>query len=97
MVSATAASLLYQPQLATDLPELGVIPFGHAQVTVRAWLDVRYSTHDNAPVAEVSWEGVDEGDQRSGRGRAMSKSDGSLAGHILFHNGDGSAFTCGPR
>jgi hypothetical protein len=25
------------------------------------------------------------------------KSNGSLAGHIFFHNGDDSAFACGPR
>jgi hypothetical protein len=87
---------------AIDLIEPGFIAFNGEDgemrfIAVRAWLDVRYSTHDNAPVAEFSWEGVDEGDQRSGRGRAMLKSDGSLAGHIFFHNGDDSAFTCGPR
>ena len=66
-------------------------------IAVRAWLDVRYDTRDKVPVAEFSWEGVDEGDQRSGRGWAVLQSDGSLVGQIFFHNGDDSGFTCGPR
>ena len=37
---------------------------------VRAWLDVRYGARDGVPIAEFSWEGVDEGDRRSGRGWA---------------------------
>ncbi|MFO7904162.1 MAG: hypothetical protein R6U98_15980 [Pirellulaceae bacterium] len=35
-------------------------------IAVRAWLDIRYTSHDGGPRAEFSWEGVDEGDQRSG-------------------------------
>jgi hypothetical protein len=87
---------------AIDLVEPGFIAFNGEEgemrfIAVRAWLDVRYSTRDNVPAAEFSWEGVDEGDQRSGRGWAVLKSNGSLAGHIFFHNGDDSAFACGPR
>jgi len=85
-----------------DLVEPGFIAFNGDQgemrfIAVQAWLDVRYGIRDGAPIAEFSWEGVDEGDQRSGRGWAALKDDGSLAGHIFFHNGDDSAFTCRPR
>jgi hypothetical protein len=65
-------------------------------IAVRAWLDVRYDTRDGIPIAGFSWEGVDEGDQRSGRGWAMSATNGGLVGHFFFHNGDDSSFTCGP-
>ncbi len=37
-------------------------------IAVTAWLDIRYDARAGAPIAEFSWEGVDEGDQRSGRG-----------------------------
>ena len=37
-------------------------------IAVTAWLDVRYDARAGGPIAEFSWEGVDEGDQRSGRG-----------------------------
>ena len=37
-------------------------------IAVTAWLDVRYGARGGRPIAEFSWEGVDEGDQRSGRG-----------------------------
>jgi len=87
---------------AIDLVEPGFVAFNGEQgemrfIAVRAWLDVRYDTRDKVPVAEFSWEGVDEGDQRSGRGWAVLQSDGSLVGQIFFHNGDDSGFTCGPR
>ena len=37
-------------------------------IAVTAWLDIRYDARAGGPIAEFSWEGVDEGDQRSGRG-----------------------------
>jgi hypothetical protein len=37
-------------------------------IALTAWLDVRYDARNGGPVAEFSWEGDDEGDQRSGRG-----------------------------
>jgi hypothetical protein len=87
---------------AIDLIEPGFIAFDGEEgemrfIAVHAWLDVRYDIRDKVPVAEFSWEGVDEGDQRSGRGWAVLNSDGKLTGHIFFHNGDDSAFTCDPR
>ena len=87
---------------AIDLVEPGFITFNGEEgemrfIAVRAWLDVRYATRDDGLIAEFSWEGIDEGDQRSGRGWAVLKTDGSLAGHIFFHNGDDSGFTCARR
>ena len=87
---------------AIDLIEPGFVAFDGEEgemrfIAVRAWLDVRYDIRDRVPVAEFSWEGVDEGDQRSGRGWAVLKGDGSLTGHIFFHNGDDSGFTCDRR
>lgn len=87
---------------AIDLVEPGFIAFNGEQgemrfIAVQAWLDVRYATRDGAPVAEFSWEGVDEGDQRCGRGWVTPTTTGGLAGHIFFHNGDDSAFVCNPR
>ena len=43
-------------------------------------------------IVEFSWEGTDEGDQVSGRGRAALQDDGSLGGRINFHRGDASGF-----
>lgn len=37
-------------------------------IALTAWLEVRYDARKGGPVAEFSWEGDDEGDQRSGRG-----------------------------
>ena len=86
---------------AIDLVESAFIVFSGQEgemrfIAVRAWLDVRYETHDGRPVAEFSWEGIDEGDQRSGRGWAAIGTAGRLVGHIYFHNGDDSGFVCEP-
>jgi hypothetical protein len=48
------------------------------------------------PVAEFSWEGDDEGDQRSGRGWAALRTAGGLVGHVYIHGGDDSGFVCEP-
>ena len=84
---------------AIDLVEPGFIAFDGEDgemrfIAVRAWLDVGYGIRDDVPVAEFSWEGVDEGDQRSGRGWAVLRDSSSLIGHIFFHNGDNSGFVC---
>jgi hypothetical protein len=86
---------------AIDLVGPGFIEFGDEEgeirfIAVRAWLDVRYSTRDGEPVAEFSWEGTDEGDQRSGRGW-VKPTHGGLVEHIFFHNGDDSGFVCGKQ
>ena len=51
---------------AIDLVEPGFITFNGEEgemrfIAVRAWLDVRYRSRDGVPVAEFSWEGIDEG------------------------------------
>lgn len=86
---------------AIDLVEPGFITFNGEEgemrfIAVRAWLDVRYRSRDGVPIAEFSWEGIDEGDQRSGRGWATPADKGGLLGHIFFHNGDDSGFACEP-
>ena len=65
-------------------------------IAVQAWLDIRYDAGAGGPIAEFSWEGVDEGDQRSGRGRVAMGTAGRLVGHLYFHMGDDSAFVCEP-
>ena len=49
-------------------------------IAVTAWLDIRYDTRAGAPIAEFSWEGVDEGDQQSGRGWVAPGTAGRLVG-----------------
>ena len=65
-------------------------------IAVQASLDIRYAATADGPIAEFSWEGVDEGDQRSGRGRVARGTAGQLVGHLYFHMGDESAFVCEP-
>lgn len=85
-----------------DLIEPGFIAFNGEEgemrfIAVRAWLDVRYATRNEVSIAEFSWEGVDEGEQRCGRGWVELGPNGGLRGYIFFHNGDESGFYCDPR
>lgn len=69
---------------------------GHGEfqfVAVHGFMDVRFEEHDGRPRAEFSWEGDDEGDQRSGRGWAALAEDGSLVGCVFFHMGDDASFS----
>lgn len=66
-------------------------------IAVQAFLDVRYEVRNGGPIAEFSFEGNDDGDRRSGRGRAAIGTDGRLFGHLYFHMGDESAFVCVPH
>ncbi|HSB21290.1 MAG TPA: serine hydrolase [Anaeromyxobacteraceae bacterium] len=52
----------------------------------------RYSERDVFPAVEFSWQGVDEGDERFGRGWAALEGPGALRGHLFFHGGDDSGF-----
>ena len=61
-------------------------------IAVQAWLDVRYVLRDGRPSAEFSWQGLDERDDRCGRGTATMAEPGKLTGHFYFHMGDDSAF-----
>jgi len=73
-----------------DFARNGTGSFGF--IAVRGWMDCRQVTIDGRPGVEFSWEGHDEGDQVSGRGRASLQADGSLRGHIYFHLGHDSGF-----
>ncbi len=59
-------------------------------IAVRAWLDCEPRDADD--VVEFSWEGTDEGDQRSGRGWVRLGEKDGLSGRIWFHMGDASDF-----
>lgn len=85
-------------QDAVDLVVPGYILFGNGNdemrfIAVRAWLDVHYSEKNNSQFAEFSWQGMDERDERCGRGWTLIQADGTLAGHFYFHMGDESRFT----
>jgi hypothetical protein len=84
-----------------DLDGPGFIEFaadGTGQVgfiAVTGWLDCRASERDGSPGVEFTWEGVDEGDQVSGRGWAVLVDD-AIDGHLFFHLGDDSSFRAKP-
>lgn len=83
---------------AIDLVQPGFIEFakdGTGQfgfIVVRGWLDCRTVEREGRPGVEFSWEGVDEGDQVSGRGWAALADDETIEGHLFFHLGDDSDF-----
>lgn len=59
---------------------------------IKAWLDLRYGEPDGAPLAEFSWEGMNDADPACGRGWASLGPTGRLAGHFYIHGSDDSAF-----
>jgi hypothetical protein len=83
---------------AIDLVEPGFIEFaedGTGQfgfIAVRGWLDCRPVERDGQPGVDFTWEGVDEGDQISGRGWTSLVDDATVEGHLYFHMGDDSSF-----
>jgi hypothetical protein len=83
---------------AIDLVEPGFIEFardGTGQfgfIAVRGWLDCRPVQRDGRVGVEFTWDGVDEGDQISGRGWASLVDDAGIEGHLFFHMGDDSRF-----
>jgi hypothetical protein len=85
-----------------DLVEPGFIEFtedGTGQfgfIAVRGWLDCRPAERDGQPGVEFTWEGIDEGDQISGRGWASLIDDATVEGHLYFHMGDDSNFRAEP-
>jgi hypothetical protein len=87
---------------AIDLVEPGFIEFtedGTGQfgfIAVRGWLDCRPAERDGQPGVEFTWEGIDEGDQISGRGWASLIDDATVEGHLYFHMGDDSNFRAEP-
>lgn len=87
---------------AIDLVEPAFIEFtvdGAGQfgfIAVQGWLDCRPVERDGRPGVEFTWEGVDEGDQVSGRGWAVLADDETIKGHLFFHLGDESSFRAEP-
>ena len=66
-------------------------------IAVAGDLDCRHGTREGRPAVEFSWEGMDEMDEASGRGWAVLEEDGTLRGHLFFHDGDDSAFSAKPE
>lgn len=87
---------------AIDLVEPGFIEFARdgtgrlGFIAVEGWLDCRTVERGGLPGVEFSWEGVDEGDQVSGRGWAVLVDDDTIEGHLFFHLGDDSTFRAKP-
>lgn len=85
-----------------DLVEPGFIEFGAGGagqfgfIAVRGWLDSRPARRDGRPGVEFTWEGIDEGDQVSGRGWAVRVDSETIEGHLFFHLGDDSSFRAKP-
>jgi hypothetical protein len=83
---------------AIDLLGPGYIDFGNDQdgkfrfIAVEGWMDCRNGVRDGRPLVEFTWDGNDEGDPVSGRGWAMLEDDGTMNGHIFFHQGNDSGF-----
>ena len=61
-------------------------------IVVEGVIDGRHVEREGRPAVEFSWDGSDEGDRVSGSGWVQLRSDGSLLGHIYFHDGDDSGF-----
>lgn len=82
---------------ALDLVQPAFIRFDGAEgefgmVAVQGWLECRYGERDGLPAVEFSWQGLDEGDERFGRGWAVLERRGAIRGHLFFHGGDDSGF-----
>jgi hypothetical protein len=81
-----------------DLDAPGFIEFDRNQmgslafIAVEGGIDWRGSSRDGSPGVEFSWEGFDESNPAMGRGWAVLEDNGSLRGHIYFHQGDDSGF-----
>ncbi len=60
---------------------------------VQGEMDCRVETGDRGSRIEFSWEGQDEMDPASGRGRGWAGiENGELSGRIFIHMGEDSAF-----
>lgn len=59
---------------------------------VHCEIDWRPEQRQSRPGAGFTFEGSDEMDPTQGRGWAVVQPDGTLRGHIYFHQGDESAF-----
>jgi hypothetical protein len=66
----------------------GEFHFGY----VSCGIDWQGEERDSLPGAAFTFEGNDEMEPTHGRGWAALQPDGSLKGHLYFHQGDDSAF-----
>lgn len=87
---------------AIDLVEPGFIQFGgdgtgqFGFIAVSGELDCRPAERDGRVGVEFTWDGVDEGDQVSGRGWTFLVDEETIEGHVFFHLGDDSSFRAKP-
>lgn len=61
-------------------------------IAVEGGMDCHHGERDGRPFVEFTWDGNDECDPASGRGWVALEEDGTLSGHIFFHQGDDSGF-----
>lgn len=71
----------------------GDFHFGYVHCGID-WLPERRGT---MPAAEFTFYGNDEMEETHRRGWAAVQDDGSIAGHIYFHQGDNSSFRAEKR
>jgi hypothetical protein len=62
-----------------------------AFIAVEAWIDYRVVVRDGLPAIEFSFQGMDEGDEVTGRAWAVLEGE-RLRGRLFFHMGDDSSF-----
>jgi hypothetical protein len=65
-------------------------------IAVDGRMNCRHGQRSGRPYVDFTWEGNDECDPASGRGWAKLNKDGTLTGHISFHQGDDSGFKAIP-
>jgi hypothetical protein len=65
-------------------------------IAVDGWMNCRHGQRSGRPYVDFTWEGNDECDAASGRGWAELLKDGSLTGHIYFHQREDSGFKAIP-
>jgi hypothetical protein len=83
-----ALNLVAPAQLAVDANGLGRLEF----IAIQADIDYRLTTRDGLDALEFTWQGLDDGDECSGRGWAVLEHD-RLHGRLFIHRGDDSSFT----
>lgn len=79
--------LIEPAHLVFDPDGMGGLRF----IAVRGGIDYRIVTRDGQAAVEFSWEGIDEGDPRSGRAWAVVDGD-TMTGRFFIHAGDDSPF-----
>jgi hypothetical protein len=65
-------------------------------IAVDGWIACRHGQQNGRPHIDFTWDGNDECDPAGARGWVNLQKDGSLIGHIYFHQGDDSGFKAIP-